>query len=73
MRAGIGEPLQRDRQHRRDRGEPEDGQRQDQDRQHGVLDLAGLDLLAEVLGRAADHQARHEDGDQRHDHHAVEA
>ena len=29
----------------------------DQDRQHRQLDLVGLDLLPEVLGRPADHQA----------------
>ncbi len=33
----------------------------------------GLDLLAQVLRRAPDHQPGDEDGDQRHHHHAVEA
>ena len=44
---------------------------QDRDRDH--LHLVGLDLLAEVLGRAADHQAGDEDGEDREDQHAVQA
>src|SRR6266542_1557849 len=36
------------------------------------LHLVGLDLLAEVLGRPSDHEARHEHGHDRVDQHAVE-
>ena len=37
------------------------------------LDLARLDLLAEVLGRAADHQPGDEDREQDEQQHPVEA
>ena len=53
--------------------EAEDDERQDQQREHGELHLPRLDLLAEIFGRAADHQPGDEDGDDRHDQHAVEA
>ena len=48
-------------------------QRQDQDGEHGHLDLLGLDLLADILGRAAHHQAGDEDRDDDEQQHAVEA
>jgi hypothetical protein len=38
-----------------------------------ILTLARLDLLADVLRRASDHQAGHEDGEDDEDQHAVEA
>ena len=55
-RACVGQTLQRRRQHGGRRREAEDRERQDQQGQHGELHLARLDLLAEILGRAADHQ-----------------
>ena len=54
-------------------GEAEHGERQRQDREHGELHLARLDLLADVFGRAADHQPGDEDRDEHEDQHAVEA
>ena len=74
VRAGIeraGRPL---RQDARDRREPEDAGAQDEGDEHRHLDLERLDLLAEVLGRPADHQAGDEDGqDRADDEHAVHA
>src|SRR5262245_5592592 len=46
--------------------------RRHQDHQGCHLHLVGLDLLAEVLGSAAHHQACHEDGDDGEDDHAVQ-
>ena len=43
-----------------------------EDREHRELDLVRLDLLAEVLGRAADHEARDEDRQDDEEEHAVE-
>ena len=51
----------------------QDAERQDEDREHRELHLVRLDLLAEVLGRAADHQAGDEDREDDEDEHAVEA
>ena len=53
--------------HRRERGEAKDHQRQHGDREHGELHFAALDLLADIFGRAADHQPgdeHREDGEQ---------
>ena len=44
-----------------------------QEREHGHLDLARLDLLAEIFRSAPDHQSGDEDGDHREEQHAVEA
>ena len=44
-----------------------------QEVQRGELDLAGADLLAQVLRRAADHQPGDEHRDDREDQHAVQA
>ena len=52
-------------------GEHQERRHQDGERRH--LHLVRLDLLAEVLGRAADHQAGDEDGEDREHQHAVEA
>ena len=41
--------------------------------ERGELDLARLDLLPEVLRRAADHQPGDEDGDEDVEEHPVEA
>ena len=46
--------------------------RRDEDDQRRHLHLVGLDLLAEILRRAPDHEAGHEDGDDREHEHAVE-
>ena len=51
---------------------PSIDQRQDQDREHRHLDLLGLDLLAQVLRRAADHEPGDEHGDDDYEQHAVE-
>ena len=61
VRAGIGHRGDRRRDHHGDRGPAEIHQRQDQDGEHRHLDLLGLDLLADIFGRAADHQAGDED------------
>ena len=47
---------------RADRGEAEDREREDEDVEHRHLDVVGFDFLAEVLGRAADHETSDEDG-----------
>ena len=44
-----------------------------QERDRGHLHFIGLDLLAEVLGRPADHEAREEYRDDREHEHAVQA
>ena len=44
-----------------------------QEHERGHLHLVGLDLLAEVLGRAADHQPGDEHGDDGEHQHAVQA
>jgi hypothetical protein len=60
-------------QHYRQRGADQHRQRRHQDGDGGHLDLEGLDLLAQVFRRAADHQAGDEDADQGEHDHAVEA
>ena len=45
----------------------------DEDVEHDELHLGGLDLLAEVLRRAPDHEAGDEHREQGEDQHAVEA
>ena len=60
---------------RRDDGDPgerQDGQREDQHGEHRHLHVEGLDLLAEVFRRPADHQAGDEDGQDDEDEDAVE-
>ena len=59
--------------HHRDRGPDQHEQRRDQDHDRGHLHLEGLDLLAEVLRRAPDHQAGDEHRDDREHQHAVQA
>src|SRR5215467_3439952 len=54
VRARIGRASKAGRGDRCDRGPAEIHQRQDEDGEHGHLDLLGLDLLADVFGRAAD-------------------
>ena len=73
MRAGVVhgcEPAARDD---RDRGEDEHHRRDEERADCGELDLPRLDLLAEVLRRASDHQPRDEDRDDDVEEHPVEA
>ena len=74
MRAGVeraGDPF---RQDAGERGEAEDAGAEDEGDEHRHLDLEGLDLLAEVLRRPADHQAGDEHRqDGADDEHAVHA
>ncbi len=58
--------------HRRDRGEPEDDERQHRDRKHRELDLARLDLLADIFGRTPDHQTGHENREDREEQEAID-
>ena len=46
--------------------------REDEDRQRGRLHVEGLDLLAQVLRRPADHESCDEDRDDHEDEHSVE-
>ena len=54
------------------RGADQHDHRHDQDQQGGHLHFKGLDLLAEIFGRAADHQPGDEHGDDGEGQHAVE-
>ena len=51
----------------------EDDEREDEHVEHGHLHVVGFDLLAQVFGRAADHEAGDEDRQDHEDQHAVEA
>ncbi len=72
LRAGVVDRrravLRADRQRGRDQRRERDHQRPD----HHELHLARLDLLAEVLRRATDHQTGDEDGQQDEQQHPVE-
>ena len=70
---GVGDARLAPRGDNRDRGADQHDRGRDQDDERGHLHLVGLDLLAQVLGRAADHEAGHEHGDDREDEHPVEA
>src|SRR4030088_1808789 len=71
VRAGIGHRRHRRRQHHGHRGPAEIHQRQHQDREHRHLDLAGLDLLADIFRGTADHQPGDEDRQHHEQQHAV--
>ena len=74
VRAVVGEADEAEVRHEDgDGGEAEDDEREDEHVEHRHLDVVGFDLLAEVLGRAADHEAGDEDGEDDEDEHAVEA
>ena len=73
VRSGVGHGSHRGRIDHRDRRPAKDHQRQDQDGEHGHLDFLGLDLLADIFGRAADHQAGDEDRQDDEQQHAVQA
>ena len=68
--AELGKRLRVDRGHRRP---AEHHQRHGQDGEHGHLDFLGLDLLADIFRRAADHQSGDEDRHDDEQQHAVEA
>ncbi len=73
MRAGVQHRVRRGRQRHGGRREDQHQGRGDQDVAGRELHLAGADLLAQVLGRTADHQSGDEHRDDRHDQHSVEA
>src|SRR2546430_961349 len=73
VRSRIGHRRDGGRNHHGNRGPTEIHQRQDQNGEHRHLHLFGLDLLTDVFGRAADHQAGDEDRDDDEQQHAVHA
>ena len=73
VRAGVGGTGQAGIDHGGDGAEAKDRQRQDQDGEQRHLHFLGLDLLAEILRRAADHEAGDEHRDDGEHQHAVEA
>ena len=72
MRPRVAGGRDRARHDRRHRRPTKHHQGQAQDGEHRHLDLLGLELLAEILRRAPDHEAGHEHGDDHEDQHAVE-
>src|SRR6267378_4933978 len=72
MRAGIRHRRDSRRQHHGHRGPAEIHQRQNQNGEHRHLDIARLDLLADIFRCAADHQAGDEDREHDEQQHAVE-
>ena len=73
VRAGVEDRRLRVGEDDRDRREAEDEQRHRDQVHDDELHLGGLDLLADVLRRPADHQPGDEDGEQREDEDRVEA
>ena len=73
VRAGVGDAGKTRGQDGRERGPAEDRKRQGEEREDGHLDLLRLELLAEIFGRAPDHEARHEHRDDGEGEDAVEA
>ena len=73
VRAAVVHAVERGLQQHRGAGEAEHDQRIDEHREHRELHLARFDLLAEIFGRAADHQPRDEHRDDRENQEAVEA
>src|SRR5215472_1892780 len=73
VRARVERSLEARREQHRYGREAEDRGRPQQKRQRSQPDLLRLDLLAQVLRRAADHQAGDEHRDDREHQHAVEA
>ena len=72
MRACIGHRGHRRRIDNRNGSPAQIHQRQHQNGEHRHLDLARLDLLADVFRRAAHHETRDKDRDDDKDEHAVE-
>ena len=73
MRTRVVQRRDAVRRHRGPSREAEDEQRKDEDVEHRELHLARLDLLAQVLGGAPDHQAGDEHRQEHHHQHSVEA
>src|SRR3984957_2419732 len=71
MRPGIVHRRDRRRQHHADRGPAEIHQGQHQNGEHRHLDFACLDLLADIFGRASDHEAGDENREHDKQQHAV--
>ena len=59
--------------HDRPRGERENIDGQNEQRQHRHLHVVGLDFFAEIFRRASDHQAGDEDGEHDKDEHPVKS
>ena len=72
MRTAIVQPGKACRQNGRQCRETQDRERQDQDGKHGHLHFPGFDLFAQIFRCTADHQARHKDGDDGEEQHAIE-
>ncbi len=73
VRALVERPGQACRHHRGDHRAAQDQQRQDGDGQHGELHFAAFDLLADIFGRAADHQPGDEHREDGEEQEAVDA
>ena len=73
MRPGIIQCARSPRTHRRHGGEAQDRCGAGQQGHHAPRNLAAFDTLAEIVGRAAHHQAGDEHGQQDEQDHAVQA
>ena len=73
VRAGIRDAGEARLDHHGNRGEDEDRQRHAQNREHRHLDLFGLQFLAEVFGRAPDHQPGDKQRDDREQQNPIKA
>src|SRR5580658_2503555 len=71
VRTGIGNGRSAEGRDDGDAGKHEYDHAKDQHRQHGHLHVVGFDFLAEILRRAANHQARDENGDDDEDDNSV--
>jgi hypothetical protein len=70
---GVGDAGLADARHHGDGGAGQHQDRRDEDGDRHHLHVVGLDLLAQVFGRAADHQAGDEHRQHGEDQHAVQA
>src|SRR5262245_4061670 len=68
VRARVRPAGERGGRHRPDRRPNQHDEWRQEDDQRGHLHLVGLDLFAEVLGRAPDHEPSHEDRDRSEGH-----
>src|SRR5580658_8442476 len=73
VRAGVGHRAGAGRDDHGQRGKAKHGQRQDQDAEHGHLDLLRFQFLAQIFRRAADHQSGDEHGDDHEQQHSIKA
>jgi len=69
MRPGIRQACEAGGKHRRDRRQDENCRGNDEQRQYSHLHVGGLDLLAEIFGRAANDQLGDEDSNQGKEQH----